>query len=477
VTEVLAVDLNGDGRQDVVVQPTDVSLPAQVVSAPPVFLLNQGGGRFVDATKQLFGGPAPAIEWGRELMTADFNGDGRPDIFIADHGHANDPDHSSPLNFHGGQEHLILSSAGGHYVDTTGNLPQQRTFTHSAAVADVNGDGAPDIFENNLTCCSDNRIPPQILLNDGTGHFSIEPDAIRGEITDQFGHASSYSCAFVDVNGDHSPDLVIGGSENQPASQVLLNDGSGHFNFFETLPPMLGPSGNVFVLDMKSADVNGDGSPDLIFAETLNDPWYQTSKIQILINDGHGHFTDETSTRMPDEPQTSYNPWRVLVDDVNDDGRPDLTVHFTGNGDANAPIGVYLNEDGIFRPIQAPRVGYSRGYGGIAWVNGDGPHALFSVEFQTLDGSRGSGYFVTPQILTPPSPGHLRATFARGGVRVAWTPVARAARYQLRRNGMLIATTTSTTFLDRHPTGHVSYTVRSVDAAGTSADSAPAHPT
>src|SRR5262249_45495657 len=99
VTEVLSVDLDGDGRQDVVVQPTNGSLPAEVGAAAPVFLLTRGNGRFVDETQQLFGGPAPLIVWGRELMTADFNGDNRADIFIADHGHANDYDHSSPLNF------------------------------------------------------------------------------------------------------------------------------------------------------------------------------------------------------------------------------------------------------------------------------------------------------------------------------------------------------------------------------------------
>src|SRR5262249_1561258 len=153
-------------------------------------------------------------------------------------------------------------------------------------------DGAPDIYENNLPCCSDSHAPPQILLNDGTGHFSIEPDAIGGMLTDQYGNASSYACALVDVNGDHFPDLVIGGTNIQDASQILLNDGHGRFTFFETLPPTIRPRDNAFVLDMKVADVNGDGSPDLIFAETLTDPWYQTSRIQILINDGQGHFTD-----------------------------------------------------------------------------------------------------------------------------------------------------------------------------------------
>lgn len=104
----------------------------------------------------------------------------------------------------------------------------------------------------------------------------------------------------------------------------------------------------------------------------------------MLINDGHGHFADETSTRLL-EPPTQAKSWpqRVLLEDVNDDGRPDLTVQFSPAGvvpEAD-PTMVYLNTDGVFRRIVAPKDGYASIGGGIGWVNGDGPHALFSVEW------------------------------------------------------------------------------------------------
>jgi len=478
-TEVLTVDLNGDGLGDAVVLPTNGSLPDVVRPAPPVFLLNKGNGQFVDATQQLFGGPAPQIEWGRELLTADFNRDGRPDIFIADHGHANDVDKSSPLNFHGGQQHLILSTSDGHFVDATADLPQQRTFTHSAAVADVNGDGAPDIFENNLGCCSNDHVQAQLLLNDGTGHFTVAPGAISGMVTDIYGNAHSFACLFADVNGDGTPDLVVGGSEEQGAnaSRVLLNDGHGHFSFFETLPPTIGPPNNAFVIDMKAADVNGDGAPDLIFAESLNDPWYVGTNIQILMNDGHGRFADETAARLPDPPQAKSWPERVLVEDVNDDGRPDLTVQYAPAGVVPQadPTAVYLNQGGIFRPTTAPKDGYGPKGGAIGYVNGDGPHALFSVAFQVVDEAT-STYYVTPQIVVPAAPSGLRAVLARGTVHLRWSRVAQASQYEVRRNGKLLGTTSGTSFVDRHPTKRASYTVRSVNAAGVSADSVAVRP-
>jgi hypothetical protein len=371
---------------------------------------------------------------------------------------------------------VIFSTADGHLFDATGNLPHERTFTHSAAVADVNGDGAPDIFENNLGCCSDSHVQAQVLLNDGTGHFSVEPDGLRGMIPDIYGNDHSYACLLADVNGDGSPDLVLGGAEERGAnaSQLLLSDGRGHFTFFETLPPTTGPPNNAFVIDMKAADVNGDGAVDLVFADTLNDPWYVGTNLQVLINNGRGNFTDETATRLP-QPPTEAKSWpeRVLLEDVDDDGHPDLTVQFAPAGvvpEAD-PTMVYLNEKGVFRRIAPPRDGFGARGGGIGYANGDGPHALLSVEFNPL-GQGPSRYYVTPELLVPAAPTHLRAKRSRGSVRLTWARVTGASRYQVRRNGTLIATTPATSYVDRRPGKRSTYTVRSVNAAGTSADSA-----
>jgi hypothetical protein len=473
-TEVLTLDVNGDGLTDAVVDPVNSSLGNQVVPVAPVFLINHGKGRFTDETGKLFNGPPPLVEWGRELLPADFNHDGRPDLFIADHGHVNDADPNQIRK--GAQQHLILSTPNGHLVDASKNLPQQLSFTHSAAVADVNGDGAPDIFENNIQV-NDSTPGPQVLLNDGSGHFSIEPDALHGVIGDAYGHFHSFACTLVDVNGDGSPDLVLGGTENQPAaSQILLNDGQGHLTFFETLPPTLGPPQNAFVIDMKAADVNGDGAPDLIFAETLNDPWYVGTTIQVLMNDGHGRFTDETAKRFPAEPHAHRSPIRVLVDDVDGDGRPDVTIEFA-NSDKD-PTAVYLNRDGVFRRILGPKEGPAPRDGGpVGWVNGDGPHALLSIEFRTLDQAQPSSYYVTPELTPPPAPSRIRAVWSGHDVRVTWTRVATAAEYRVMRNGKLVATTAAASFLDRGASRHPRYTVQSVNPAGAGVISAEVRPT
>ncbi len=461
--ELQTVDLNGDGLLDVVVG--DLSFD-RIRPLPPVFLLNRGGGRFVDGTGSLFDGSPPAVEWNRQMVVADFNGDRRPDIFIADTGTDN-----AALNpgCPGQHNKLILSMPDGKFRDASSNLPQRFTFTHSAAAADVNGDGTIDIVENNV--CGRDNVQSDILLNDGGGHFTPTSDRLRDFPRDVYGNTHSYTCAFADVNGDGHPDLVAGGTDATDRSAVLLNDGRGYFDFFEWLPPKLyAPNANV--LSIASTDVNGDGAADLLLAETPQDPYYIGSKIQVLINDGKGHFVDETAARLPDQPKAQSWPDRLLFEDMNADGKPDLFVQYAPPGIvAQAdPTPFWLNENGVFVRIQGPAQGsppQSRGM--VGFVNGDGPHAFFSIDSTNNGGP--VAYYVSREIVAPTAaPSAVQARAVSGGVRIVWHAVTGASRYEVWRvkPKTLLASTTKTGYVDAsalrgRPS---SYEVRARNAAG-----------
>ena len=97
-------DFNGDGHQDILIAHPD-SHDAQH-TFPVTILLGDGHGGFTDGTGSIFAGDVPRTQYPRQIVIADFNGDHRPDMFIADTGDDNPP-------FPGYQNTLILSAPGG----------------------------------------------------------------------------------------------------------------------------------------------------------------------------------------------------------------------------------------------------------------------------------------------------------------------------------------------------------------------------
>jgi hypothetical protein len=331
-------DFNGDGRPDVLVTQGQ---PQARALYPPVVFVNNGRGGFTDQTSSLFAGPPPLTMSQSRVLVADFNRDGRPDVFVSDFG-------SDLPGDTGHQNALILSAPGGKLVDATANLPQQAMYTATASVADVNGDGAPDIFIGGWLFIGGNEI----LLNDGSGHFTIEPHGISDPIADfSAGCRTVSSSAFADVNGDGAPDLIIGGHTfgcppGPPA--VLLNDGHGHFQqVLQELP--LPPYDFTEATDIAVGDINGDGAPDLVLGYSKRYKpgiWFQ-----ILINDGHGHFTDETDQRLlqVDNSIDAWVWWIRLVD-INGDGHPDIATNLGISGPHLSPY--FLNDGtGHFVPL------------------------------------------------------------------------------------------------------------------------------
>jgi hypothetical protein len=208
-------DFSRSGQLDLFTATLTYWPPTTPAAATPSifeFWRKQANGTFLKDT-QMLASPDGCIH-PRKAIVADFNGDGRPDVFVACHGFDAAP-------FPGERNKIILSQANGTYV--TQDASSDIGFFHSASAADLNGDGLPDVVVTN------NFDPASafVLLNQGGGAFQREASA---RLPSSIGGKPYFSVELVDIDADGKVDVLLGGHEWEGAATVvLLNPGSSNF--------------------------------------------------------------------------------------------------------------------------------------------------------------------------------------------------------------------------------------------------------
>lgn len=369
VSQFKVGDFNGDGHADLAVV---TQVGTGTAAAPTWIYLGDGHGGFTDGTTALFGQTPMKTVGGGRTMVADFNGDGRSDLFQLDFGNDAPP-------FAGGINSEYLSTWDGRLVDASASLPQQPDTNHGGCAGDVDSDGDIDLVVNTLDRGN------VLLLNDGHGNFTEQPGLLPHPSVSVGGvtrAATDTYSGLVDVDGDGDLDLILGTWDGNPAhegSQILLNDGGGNFTKAAPIPlPASGIAGESF-LDVKAIDLNGDACPDLMLSVTSGDTtnmFYHNAYIQLLVNDGTGHYRDETSIRLAQSMDGSAGGWihSLTAVDFNHDGHPDILAE---SDQDTVTSKVYLNQgDGTFA-LDWQSVGGARAV--AADVNEDGMTDLMTV--------------------------------------------------------------------------------------------------
>jgi uncharacterized repeat protein (TIGR01451 family) len=197
---------------------------------------NNGNGLFTNSGQEI-GGLLGLWSQTWSISLGDLDGDGDLDAFEANHGPS-----------------LVMLNDGHGFFSSTGqNLGDLFGQDRGAVLGDVDGDGDLDVF---LATYGANRV----WFNDGQGYFTPGAQLLANE--------DSYTVALGDLDKDGDLDALVGNvAYPQGAySELWLNDGTGYFEDFQSVPILSKTRGLAF------GDLNGDGSLDAFLANWLNQP-------------------------------------------------------------------------------------------------------------------------------------------------------------------------------------------------------------
>jgi hypothetical protein len=412
---VVAGDLNGDGRPDILW--TDSSVNPHILHT----LLAQPSGNYLALPNVTL--PADSTDF---CLLADFNLDHHLDLVC-----------SAAQGLNASIE-VFLGNGDGSFqspVITALNTYNSGSNAYPliSLIGDVNGDGLPDLFEE------DANGTAQILLGDGKGGFGpgIEiqsgingllpvtadvngdghpdllfpggPSVALGKGDGTFSSQTSYAapsyydatCIFHDMDGDGHLDALCGyqgtsGGDITGSTDLIILHGNpdGSFNTTPVADKTFGDKDSefdgfgTFQTPLAVADLNGDGILDVIGSSgdglaillggsglTFSTPLHYA---QAFVGYGVGMV---------------YYIYQSQIIDMNGDGIPDIV--------ASGPHGVYISygkKDGSFTSAFSPEVTEVIGYPTVADFNGDGIPDIAATGDTAIKLSlgRGNGTFDPP---------------------------------------------------------------------------------
>jgi hypothetical protein len=352
---VAVADVNGDGIPDLVVanfnRYSDSSGNSYPIPGTVSVLTGNGDGTF--QTQQTF----PVGYGPRSVAVADLNGDGEPDIVTTNY---SENTVSVLLN-------TTASGSATLTFDTSGKPIPVGQSPGAVAVADVNGDGIPDLLVANFQGNNGQSQGLSVLLGKGDGSFQPQKQFSTGFVP--------FSMAVGDVNGDGTPDVVVGNFGAHTVS-VLQGTGDGSFD-----PPQNFATG-FYPGALVVADVTGDGKPDIVVTNS-GSSFNPGSAVSVLPGNGDGSF------QAPPAIATGATPVATVVADLNGDGKRDIVTANQNDGSISVLLG---NGDGSFQPRQTISLHFPPNALAVADVNGDGkPDLVVAYLNGTLSVLLGNG--------------------------------------------------------------------------------------
>jgi hypothetical protein len=382
---VVSGDFNGDGLLDLAV--THDRAPN--AGSATIFLGN-GDGTFVGVPTSSPTGIGP-----HSLACGDFNGDGKLDLAIANEG--------------GGLSGITILLGNGDGTFTAGASFSTGASPRSLVIGDFNQDGKLDLAVSNLAGNTGSTL--SIFLGNGDGTFAPEPPIGAPDSTFAFPLATG------DFNADGKLDVAVA-NEGSNSVSILLGNGDGTFAA-QSAQPTTGTE----PIWIAPADLTTNAKLDLAIANQNSD------SVTLLSGNADGTFVSAPSLSLPDQIPHAF----ITAADVNGDGRPDLIVANSSTLSVllqspavtqTGTITVTTNLPGATFTLIGPATYHGSGTSGTF---ADAPPGAYTITFGALNG------YVTPapqnQVLTVGGTVSIDAMYSP--INLTASPASLAFSYQL----------------------------------------------
>ncbi len=322
---------------------------------PDKLFLNSGDGTFTEQ----------AAAWGLGTHSgvgasvADFNNDGRLDIFVTSYG--------EPGTAGSPGKHRLYRNDGAGFTDVAvaagvNQASPDRPAGFGSAWGDYDNDGDLDLFVCTWKIPSISPAPGNILFrNNGDSTFTNVTQSAIGAVLDEI---SGFQPRFIDLDDDTYPELII--AADFGTSHYLKNNADGTFT---DLTASSGTGLDTNGMGQTIGDFNNDGLFD----------WYVTS---IHLEGGGTHATGNmlymaTATHQYTETSQAAGcndggfGWGTIAVDLDHDTLVDI-VEVNGNVDPEQAYLFYNNGDDTFSEIAvASGIDHTDDGRGLAWLDAD----------------------------------------------------------------------------------------------------------
>lgn len=312
------LDYDGDGKLDILL----------VASDHVELYRNRGDGAFENVTARAFPN-APRKPYLMGCSVCDYDGDGRPDLFISGYGRT--------ILYHNEGNGTFQDVTAGSGLEARGPYD----WTTSAAWADLDGDGRPDLYvcryvvftpstrqfctfkgidgSDVVMTCGPSEYRPEVgslYHNEGNGRFR--------DITREAGlsdaHGKGLGCMFCDFDNSGRPSLYI--ANDQLQQDLYVNLGHGRFKNIAPEAGVSYGSDGAFIAGMGVdwGDYDNDGRFDLLVSNFSGLPK------ALFHNEGHRLFAESGATAGIAAPSLTSLTFGANFIDVSNRGLLDILL-------------------------------------------------------------------------------------------------------------------------------------------------------